>query len=214
MTTSPKPSQLNAALVMLAFVALGAGMILAVIRAPEPPQVPGLLWPDPPVVASFALESATGGPLTEAALRNRWTLLFFGFTHCPDVCPTTLAVLKQAVAKLKDDPLYRDKGQVILISVDPERDSPEKLATYVHYFNPEFLAATGSDAALNALTGPLSVIRAKVPDGKDSYTVDHTAAIFLIDPALRVLGRFSPPHDPASLAAGFRAISAFGTEHP
>ncbi len=214
MTATPKPSQLNALLVLAAFIALGGGMIFAVVRAPEAPQVPGLLWPAPPVVPAFSLGSAAGGQLTAANLKGHWTLLFFGFTHCPDVCPTTLAVLKQAAAKLKDDPLYRDLGQVLFVSVDPERDTPETLAKYVHYFNPAFLAATGQDAALNALTGPLSVIRAKVPDGKDDYTFDHTASIFLVDPALRVLGRFSPPHDPASLAEGFRAISAFGTSHP
>jgi protein SCO1/2 len=214
MSDAPKPSQANALLVLFAFIALGAGLVSAVIRAPQTPSIPGLLWPDPPVLGSFSLQGADGNPLSETALKGRWTLLFFGFTHCPDVCPTTLAVLKQVAHQLAADEFFKSEGQVLFVSIDPARDTPATLANYVHYFNPAFLAATGPDAALNALTTPLSVIRAQIPNGKDDYAFDHTASIFLVAPDLRVLGKFGLPHDAGAISAGFRAITAFGREHP
>ena len=146
--------------------------------------------------------------------RGRVTLLFFGFTHCPDICPTTLATLKRAVAGLGDFKPFAEHGQVLFVSLDPERDTPEKLAAYVAYFDPRFLAATGSEAALDALSGPLGVIRAKVPGADGEYTLDHTGSIFLVDPALRVMGLLGMPHEAGKIEAAVRAITHFAAAHP
>ena len=102
--------------------------------------------------------------------------MFFGFTHCPDVCPTTLATLAQ-VAKPPASPSLR----VLLISVDPERDTPERLEHYVHAFDPKFIGATGSQAAIDAVTKRVRrrVQRVDLPGG--DYTMDHSAAVFLLE---------------------------------
>ena len=215
MDAQPESLQRNAWLALIAFVALTAGVLVALLgKQQDPPPVEGLLWPDPPRVPSFSLTAARGGTLDQAALEGRWTLLFFGFTHCPDVCPTTLSTLKRAVNGLQDFKPFAERGQVLFVSLDPERDSAEKLAAYVDYFDKGFLAATGSEQALDALIRPLGVIRAKVPGADNDYTLDHTASIFLIDPSLRVMGLLGLPHDATKIASTVRAITAFAAEHP
>ena len=212
MQTAPKASSTTALLVLVGFIAVSAGLIFAATRGTKAPDIPGLLWPDPPVLANFSLEGSAGKPIDQHSLEGRWTLLFFGFTNCPDVCPTTLSALKQAAARLADYPPFREQGQVLFISLDPARDNAAQLAQYVQHFDPRFLAATGDDAALDAVTVPLGVIRAKVEDASGGYSIDHTASIFLIDPQLRVLGKFGLPHSAAALDEGFRAITNFRGE--
>ncbi|HMM76397.1 MAG TPA: SCO family protein [Gammaproteobacteria bacterium] len=210
MPIAPTRSRTNAFLALAAFVALAAGLLLAVWKLGRQPEVPGLLWPDPPQLGHFALTGDDGEPLTEADLRGRWTLLFFGFTHCPDVCPSTLAVLKQVKQRMATDSAFGREGQVLFVSVDPARDTPEALARYVKYFDPRFRGATGDDDALYGLTRQLGVIYAKVPgSGENDYSMDHTASIFVVDPSLRVLSAIGLPHDAADITARVRAIEAF-----
>ena len=164
---------------------------------------------DPPVLGSFSLTDADGKAYTEDRLRGRWTFLFFGFTHCPDVCPGTLAVLKQVTGRLQDHPAFREQGQVLFVSVDPARDTPAVLGPYVRYFDPGFQAATAAEDALSGLTRQLGVIFAKVPGTGEDYAMDHSASIFIVDPQLRVLSAIGLPHDAARIAERFRAIAAF-----
>ena len=214
MNAPPERLQRNAWLALIAFVALSAGVLVAVLNQSGPPRIEGLLWPDPPRIPAFALRTAQGAAFEQSALKGRWTLMFFGFTHCPDVCPTTLATLKRVTEQLRAVPAFAGHGQVLFVSLDPERDTPEKLAAYVSYFDPGFLAATGDEAALDALTRPLGVIRAKVPGTNDEYTLDHTASIFLVDPDLRVLGLFGLPHDAKKIASAVKDITQFANTHP
>jgi len=209
MTSSPPRSQSNAVLALLAFAALSAGLLFAVWKTEQRPDIPGLLWPDPPVLGSFSLTDADGKAYTEDRLRGRWTFLFFGFTHCPDVCPGTLAVLKQVTGRLQDHPAFREQGQVLFVSVDPARDTPAVLGPYVRYFDPGFQAATAAEDALSGLTRQLGVIFAKVPGTGEDYAMDHSASIFIVDPQLRVLSAIGLPHDAARIAERFRAIAAF-----
>ena len=209
MSTVPPRNQTNAFLALAAFVALGAGLLFAVWKSEQRPDIPGLLWPDPPVVTRFELAGADGHPFSEADLRGRWTLIFFGFTHCPDVCPGTLAVLKQVRQRLASDPVFAKLGQVVFVSVDPARDTPDVLLPYVSYFDPEFRAATGDDAALARLTRQLGVIYAKVPGAGEDYAMDHSASIFVIDPQLRVLSAIGLPHEATAIAERVRALEAF-----
>lgn len=210
MTAAPPPRlQANAFLALAAFAALSAGLLFAVWKSEQRPDVPGLLWPDPPRIGAFALTGEDGKPFTEEDLRGRWTLLFFGFAHCPDVCPATLAVLKQA-KRLAADTAFGTQGQVLFVSVDPARDTPASLGRYVKYFDPAFRAATGPDDALAGLTRQLGVIYAKVPGaGDDDYSMDHTASIFLVDPSLRVLSAIGLPHEAEDIVTRIRAIEAF-----
>lgn len=169
---------------------------------PEQPQLKAaLLYPQPRAVPDFELQRASGGTLTLADWKGRWNLVFIGFTHCPDVCPTALAILKQAWTRWQQEGRAKDV-QVNFISVDPTRDTPDVLKTYVAFFSPDFVAATGSDEQLEKLSTSLGMVYARHElDGGD-YSVDHSANILIIDPQGRLAGMFRPGnYDADSLVA-------------
>jgi len=175
----------------------------------DTPAIDGLLWPDPPAVPEVQLTRDDGTPFKLAALRGKWTLMFFGFTHCPDICPTTLATLAEVHSVLKKSSPYAEQGQVVFVSVDPERDAPAQLAQYVHYFHHDFIGVTGPEAQLKPLTGTLGVLFMKVAEGGADYSVDHSAGVFFIDPAGRLVSVMTPPHTADGIIARFNAVSAF-----
>ena len=145
-------------------------------------------------------------PFDIGRLRGGWSLVFFGFTSCPDACPLTMTVLAQTNKLLADLPAER-RPRVVLISVDPQRDTPERLAAYVKAFDPTFTGATGTKAAIDELARRMGVMAATRPIEGGSYTVDHTTSVFLIDPdgALRAL--FSAPLTPKLIAEDYRRIA-------
>lgn len=177
--------------------------------SPEPPAIAGALIEPPIALPDMILTQHTGEPLTTASFQGRWNLLFFGFASCPDVCPTTLQQLKQAMKTLAARNRDRDVT-VWLISVDPERDTPKRLAEYVSFFDPAFRGATGSHAELRKLAQPLGVFYQAEPpkDGGDYYQVQHSGAIFVLNPAARLQAVFTHPHDmsPAALAEDFDKV--------
>jgi protein SCO1/2 len=146
-----------------------------------------------------------GAPFDAARLKGRWSLLFFGFTNCPDVCPLTLAMLAQLEKSLADLP-EELRPQVVLMSVDPQRDTPERLAAYVKHFSPTFVGTTGAPEAVESFTRKLGVPVAMHMLEDGAYTVDHSAALFLINPDAELRAVFSPPHTSANIAADYRRI--------
>lgn len=188
--------------ILIAAFAAGMGLWLGSrLLAPfQPALSAGLLYPSPRPVPEFTLARADGNPLTLADWRGRWTLVFFGFTNCPDVCPTTLATLKQAWVELGRRGLA-DRIRVDFVSVDPQRDTSETLMKYVGYFSPDFVAATGSDEELGKLTRSLGLVYARTPNESGDYSVDHSAAVIIVDPQGRLVGMFRPPLDAAKIAS-------------
>ncbi len=182
-------------LVVLAAIAAGLGLWLG-LRSHAPPQPPPMqsaqVYPQPRPLPAFALTQSDGKPLTAAAWQGRYTLVFFGYTLCPDVCPTTLATLHQALQQLRAQGLG-EQVQVDFISVDPQRDTPARLAAYVHAFDPQFVGATGPDAQLQPLTRALGIVYARTPDGHGGESIDHSGAVVLIDPQGHELAVFLPP---------------------
>ncbi|HXZ08054.1 MAG TPA: SCO family protein [Paraburkholderia sp.] len=141
--------------------------------------------------SDFSLPDASGKTRTMADFKGKVVVLFFGYTHCPDVCPTTMAELSQALQQLGPDEAKR--VQVLFVTVDPQRDTPQLMAQYVPAFNPSFIGLRpANDAELVKVTKDFRVYYAKVP-GKtpDSYTMDHTAASYVFDPdgKLRLFAR-------------------------
>lgn len=194
---------------LVAIVAALAGALLArgtlsERTLPQAAMTAGTLLQPPRPVADFALVDQNEQPFTPAALRDRWTFLFFGFTNCPDVCPATLGVLAQIEKSLQDLP-ETQRPRIVLVSVDPERDTPQQLASYVKFFSPSFTGVTGSKDAIDAFTRAMGV-PAAVSKSADAYTVDHSASIFLIDPQARFQALFSTPHVPDKIAADYRRI--------
>lgn len=160
----------------------------------------------------FELTDQHGEPWRLADQRGTVTALFFGYTHCPDVCPTTLAVMDSVDRKLReqspDEPL-----EMVFVSVDPERDSLERIRDYLAFFNPGFRGATGHHPALHRLTDQLGVLYAKVDevDTALGYVVDHSAHMVLLDPQAQLRALFSAPHIPDQIAADIEGILANDT---
>ncbi|MGR8918869.1 MAG: SCO family protein [Gammaproteobacteria bacterium] len=200
------PWVLGAAVMLSAFA---AGVWLSARQGPNPGAIEGLLWPDPPLLADFHLSDQRGLPFTPETLRGRWSLVFFGFTHCPDVCPTSLEVMARAAQALEENALWRERGQVVFVSIDPERDDAEALASYVGYFSPDFLGVTGAESELRALTRSVGALFHKVAQGEGRYTMDHSAGIFFVGPDLRLVSVITPPHNAAAIVRRFETVSAF-----
>jgi len=158
-------------------------------------------------VPAFNLVDHHGKAFTQAQLQGKWTVLFFGYTHCPDLCPTTLMTLNRAYRRLqRDDPELAGRLQVLFVSVDPFRDTPAILADYVSYFNPQFIGASGPPEELNrfatllgmnyeyadAATGnPIGDTKHQPPQ---NYAVDHSANFYIFDDRARLATWVSPPH--------------------
>lgn len=185
--------------VLVALVAIGATGFY-VYRTMNPTALAGGIG-----AGDYRLETTDGQPFTRASFVGHPSMLFFGFTHCPDVCPTTLAVLKQMRQQLADLP-DAQRPHVVLFTVDPERDTPERLRDYVRFFDPSFGATTGTVADVEQAAAAFSVPFAKVTLPQGGYTMDHGAGIFLVDPAGRRIAYSSPPFDAATLARDYRKV--------
>jgi protein SCO1/2 len=184
------------AVAVLAAVAAGVGIALRE-RGPAPPALhSGTALPEPRAIADFALVDGNGRPFTREDLRGEWTLLFTGFTNCPDVCPLTIAMMAELRRRLA-----RDDVRFLFVSVDPERDTPEVIRRYLAHFDPALAGATGPRPALEAFTSGLGLAQIVNPGAGGEYTVDHSTALVLIDPEARLAGYFSAPHDADALAA-------------
>ena len=201
-------------LILIAALAAGLGLWFGA-RPPatttaetetEPPKLEAaVLYPAARALPDFSLQRSDGSALTLADWKGHWTVAFFGFTHCPDVCPTTLTTFKQVLKRL--DPATAKAVRFDFISVDPARDTPEQLARYVGYFSPDFVAATGSDEELTRLTRALGLVYARGEPADGTYSVDHSASVVIIDPQGHQIGLFRPPFDAAPIAADLARLA-------
>lgn len=154
----------------------------------------------------FRLQQADGSEVTPATLRGHWTVVFLGFTHCPDVCPTTLTELSQAQKAWASLPAAT-RPRVLFVSVDPERDTPKILGEYAAYFHADTLAATVAEPRLQAFAHALGLVYMKVPTEGGDYSMDHSATLVVLDPEGRQAGLIRPPLVPADIAADLRLLS-------
>ncbi|MBN8429507.1 SCO family protein [Microbulbifer salipaludis] len=160
----------------------------------------------PRILDEFELLADTGDAFKTTELAGRWTLVFFGFTHCPDVCPTTLATLNNFYQTLDEE--TQEDTDILLVSVDPQRDKPEQLHSYVRYFNPDFYGVTGEFLNLKRFANQLNVPFNKVPLDDGNYTVDHGSQVVLINPRGHYHGFFKAPLDPAKMKLTYRSMRA------
>jgi len=188
---------------LIALCAAFAGFWLAHELERYGPELASGTWlPQARTIADFHLVDEAGQPFSEAQLRGRPTLVFFGFTHCPDVCPTTLAKLAQVK---KANPIA--DLRVLLVSIDPQRDTPPVLSQYVHAFDTEFIGLTGDPEAVRRIAADFQVAveRVELPGG--DYTMDHSAAVFLLDDQAREVAVFTPPFDVKQIANDLRTAA-------
>lgn len=162
------------------------------------------LFPQPRDIGNFSLVDDNGQAFVPDQLRGKWSLLYFGFTYCPDLCPTTMAQLSQFYSRLK--PRYAKDTQVIMVSVDPARDTPAKLHDYVRYFNPGFRGVTGEFMALQQFATSVNAPFVKVPGAGDNYQVEHSGNIVLIGPHGHYLGFFKAPQNVDKLLENYSSI--------
>ncbi|ROU06405.1 SCO family protein [Lysobacter enzymogenes] len=175
------------------------------------PQTQAVRLFDPPrTLPAFSLRQSDGTQLIPGELKGHWTLVFLGFTHCPDVCPTTLAQMSVAQKAWEAIP-ESTRPRVLFVSVDPERDSPDKIGEYAHGFHKDTLAATADVPALENFAKSLSMVFAKVPAPagapENQYSMDHSASMAVLDPQGRMAGLVRPPFEPNVIARDMAALT-------
>ncbi len=146
-------------------------------------------------IPEFDLTSATGNAVNQSVFDDQWSLVFFGFTHCPDVCPITLQVMKEVVSNLEAQ--QQTAPQIVFVSIDPARDTPEIMEQYIGYFDEDFVGITGDVNGVLKFTSSLGIVASFTANETDpeNYGVDHTASLLLIDPQGRVKAKVTPPHE-------------------
>jgi protein SCO1/2 len=163
------------------------------------------IFPQPINVTDVPFLNEEGQTVGKKDNVGKWSFLFFGYTYCPDICPTTLAVMQQMWMKL--NPKMQSQTQVVLVSVDVDRDTPEQLKTYMDYFDPNFTAFTGKPASLRSFAAQLNAVYAKVErknangaiDTELGYLMDHSANITILDPNGNYFGFIRPPFNPKKM---------------
>lgn len=188
-------------------LALAVGTFASYLTFNSPPtprpQTIALLLHTPKLLPDFSLTDTAGAPFTRSQLMGHWSLLYFGYTHCPDACPTTLAALDKMTRLFGKVPAAK-RPHVYFVSVDPKRDDLPLLKSYVYYFNPGFTGATGALDSLRALTTPLGAdFSYDKPDKQGNYGVIHSTAVVLVDPEAEETALYTPPLDPKSMASDY-----------
>ncbi len=169
-------------------------------------KIDGTVLPNPRIIHAFQLTDTKNESFTNENLKGHWTLMFFGFTNCAYVCPTTLAELKKTYTNLEARLPKELLPQVVMVSVDPERDSLKRLSGYLKSFNPAFIGARGSLAATQSLANQMSVVFAKMKMPTGDYTITHSAEIMLLDPQGNLRAFLSYPHKADQMTHDYEAI--------
>lgn len=194
----------------LALIALGIGLVAGIrsMNQDIPPNIAGFVYPEPRKISPFTLTAHDGSEFTLDRLRGKWTFVYFGYTYCPDVCPTTLGELARVQSLLETSDVH-DATQYLFVSVDPKRDTPQHLAQYVPSFSKTLIGVTGSRAEIDKLTQQVGVAY-EFPEGsdKENYPVSHSSIVALFDPDARLHAIFTAPHKAELMAEGFRKLSA------
>lgn len=162
------------------------------------------LHTSPRALPNFSLTNHLNSDFSNQDLVGSWNMIFFGFTHCPDVCPLTLSTLDQVANELAN---FKNIPRSIFISVDPKRDQPEQLKQYVEHFNHQMIGLTGEKDQIDELTQSMGAIYAIADNSSDDYLVDHSAHIFVTAPDGKLVALFSTPHDAKTIANDFKHIS-------
>ena len=192
---------------------LVVGFLLAVaaiagLRSAQLPEIEtGTLLAQPKTLPKFELVNHHGETITRRNLTGQWSLLFTGFTSCPDICPATIYVLNALDEKLRTN---ENEFKMILLSIDPERDTPEVMKQYIELLSPSLTGITGSLSGIEQFCDEIGMSFIHIPGTSGRYTVEHSGALLLIDPRARISGYFRPPFDLDRMARDLQAIAEHG----
>ena len=179
---------------------------LASITASASDDIGKIILSQPVELPDFKLTDHNHKSFTRASFKGKWTFAFFGYTHCPDVCPVTLTEMDKIIDVLPPQPAPNVKYQYVFITVDPARDTPAVLADYVHYFNDHIIGVTGDETEVRKLADSVKIRFSRGPGIKNEYTMNHSSAMVLIDPQGRYYARFRAPHYADRIYQLFREI--------
>ena len=214
---NPKKKNLSLLLAILITVTCIASLYLFSKHSPAanarlmltPPKVHGIMLSTPRVIHPFSLTQDNGKPFTQNQLKGHWSLLFFGFTHCPKICPTTMAALNKMYKNLQKSLPKAKLPQVIMVSVDPERDTLARMHSYVKTFNANFIGLRGDEKSIKSLQRDLHVIAQKIKmptQHGNHYEIGHSASVMIIDSAAKLRGFLSYPQKAQALVADYKVI--------
>jgi len=197
---------------LVLFLSIISLLVVAYITlSPQKREIPqeliAVLRPHAVPLQPFTLTDQNGKLYTEQQLKGKWSLFFFGYTYCPDICPTTLSTLRIMSDKIRNTPDAASDMQIIFVSVDPDRDTTEVLARYMEYFGPEFTGVTGFPNELADMAKQFGAAYIKEPETEPgNYLVSHTSSVFLVGPQARIIASFSPPHNPETITSQYKQI--------
>lgn len=171
-------------------------------------KIDGVYLTTPRDIADFQLTTNTNKPFTKENLKGHVTLMFFGFTNCSYVCPTTMVALNQMYKTLQAKLPANQQPQIVMVSVDPERDTVARMNSYINSFNPNFIGTRGSLTQTQALAKQLNVVAIKVQQGKgkNDYYMDHSAEILVFNADGQLQAYLSYPHKPEQMVKDYRLI--------
>lgn len=198
--------------ILVAIVAIGSGLLVQSSKAP-PAKLPEfkktILLPNTKPLVDIEFTDHLGQEFGFEQFKGKWSILFFGFTNCPDVCPTTMHTLKQVKAQLEQADVWHNY-QVIMVSVDPERDTTERLASYVPFFDPEFIGVSAPLKATESFAKNVGILFFKSGEmANGGYDVDHGAAIILVNPEGQYAGVITAPHVESTISSDLIALSEY-----
>ena len=195
-------------IIFVVIAAYGLAINLPTFISKTPVLETGKALAQPMELVAFDLVDHTGNPFQYKDLKEEWSLIFFGYSKCPDVCPTTVFKLTEIYRILDEDKTIKQQPQVIFISIDPGRDKPETLKEYLASFNPEFIGVTGTLDEIKKLTAKLSVYFQKIGDDEENYLyeMNHTAGLFLTNPDGKLVASFKPTATPKELSLDVKKI--------
>ncbi len=200
-------------------IAVVTGVLVLLVLLWRPVAPPRLsqhvtLYPEPKPLPEFRLTDEHGRTATRDTFDGAWSLVFFGYTHCPDVCPTTLGQMQQLLHVWRKAPEASAPPRMVFVSVDPQRDTPQRLATYLGHFGEGFHGLTGDRQQIEHLAQAAGAFYRLHDPGESAagYLVDHSASITLVDPRARIVAIFPPPIDTRRMLADLREIIRYREE--
>jgi len=193
----PRSAGQNLIIAISAMLALVAGYYLGNVASGKKPQLQtATVLPEPRTIKDFNLIDKNGGVFTLQNFEDKWNLIFFGYSHCPDICPTALQSMAEVNKQF--DNQTRKQVQTVFISVDPQRDTPDHMKTFVEFFNPDFTAVTGDALQIKALAQQLGIqYKIHEADANGNYLVDHSSWLIIINPQGQFHGVISGSHYPS-----------------
>jgi len=208
-------TQNNTLLIVTAIIAMVGGLWLANTNQPNeltPPVIQGAIYPTAKTVHPFVLKNHQGETFTENNFKTHWSLIFVGYTQCPDICPTTLSLMAEVHNKMTRQNIQ--PPNIVFLSIDPERDTVELMKQYVEYFNPSFTGLTGNKDQIDNLSKNLNAVYRKAPGlngkiTKDDYLMDHSSALMLVNPDGNLQSILTAPHSVKTVVESIFSSQAY-----